>query len=286
MAELSGKTVLITGANSGIGLEASVKLARLGAEVVMVGRDRRRLEAALADVKARAPTERARSLVCDFASQRDVRALAQEVTRTLPRLDVLVNNAGSVSAGRQVTADGLEQTFAVNHLGYVLLTHLLLDLLKRSAPSRIVNVASVAHRRGDLDFEDLQMEKGYTTMRAYSRSKLCNVLFTRELARRLDGTGVTANCLHPGAVATRIWSHAPLAVRPILAVAKLFMISPEQGADPIVHLAASPALEGKTGGYYEKGQLTRPSRLASDDAVARRLWDVSAALAGIPAAAS
>jgi retinol dehydrogenase 14 len=281
MTEVRGKTVLLTGASSGIGLEASVKLARMGAAVVMVGRNRERLDAAVADAQARAGVPEVRSLLCDFSSRASIRALAAEVQKTLPRLDVLVNNAGGVSATRRLTVDGLEETFAVNHLGPFLLTNLLLDLLVRSAPARIVNVASAAHRAAALDFGDLQLEKGYAIMRAYARSKLGNVLFTNELARRLAGTGVTANSLHPGAVATHIWSRAPRYALPILAVAKLFMLSPEQGADAVVHLAASPELAGRTGGYYEKNRLVAPAPLARDEAVARRLWDESAKLTGI-----
>jgi NAD(P)-dependent dehydrogenase (short-subunit alcohol dehydrogenase family) len=218
-------------------------------------------------------------MLCDFASQADIRALASAWHARHPRLDVLVNNAGSVSPARRLTVDGLEETFAVNHLGYFLLTNLLLDLIERSTPSRVVNVASVAHRHGDLDFENLNYERGgYAIMKAYARSKLANVLFTAELARRLAGKGVTVNCVHPGAVATNIWSRAPWFARPLLALAKPFMRSPEQGGRSIVHLAASPDLEGLTGGYYEKDRLALPSRLAQDEALARRLWEMSARL--------
>jgi NAD(P)-dependent dehydrogenase (short-subunit alcohol dehydrogenase family) len=284
MRRLDGKVVLVTGANSGIGLEASVKLARLGAELVMVARDRAKGEAALADVKRRAGSDKVSLLLCDFASQSSIRALATEYRKTHDRLDVLVNNAGSVSDARQVTGDGLEQTFAVNHLGYFLLTHLLLDLVEKSAPSRIVNVSSVGHYRGELDFDNLQYERGgYAIMKAYSRSKLGNVLFTVELARRLAGKGVTVNCLHPGAVATNIWSHAPWFARPILSVAKLFMITPEQGGDRIVYLAAAEDVEGQSGGYYENNKRVTPSKLVQDSAVVKRLWDVSAKLVRLDA---
>jgi retinol dehydrogenase-14 len=281
MTDLAGKTVLVTGATSGIGLEASVKLARMGARMVLVGRDRVRLDAALADVKGRGAARDASALLCDLSSQAAIRALASEVRARHDRLDVLVNNAGAVSATRQLTVDGLEQTFAVNHLAYVLLTGLLLDLLERSAPARIVNVASIAHRHADMDFSDLQLEKGYKIMRAYARAKLGNVLFTRELARRLAGKGVTVNCVHPGAVATNIWSRAPWFARPILAVAKRFMLSAERGGDAIVHLAASPDVEGLTGGYYERMKLVDPAPLARDDALATKLWGVSEELTGL-----
>jgi len=278
MVELSNKVVLVTGANSGIGFEASVKLARLGATLVMVGRNREKLDAAVAEVKQRAASENVTSRLCDFSAQSSIRALAEAFRKDHDRLDILVNNAGSVSDTRQVTVDGFEQTFAVNHLGYFLLTDLLLDLLKAAAPARIVNVASVGHRRGELDFDDLHMEKGYQIMRAYARSKLANVLFTRELAKRLEGAGVTVNSLHPGAVATRIWDHAPWYAKPALAVAKLFMITPEQGGDTIMYLATSPEVQGKTGGYYEKNRLVDPAEHAKDEVLARKLWNVSTSL--------
>lgn len=278
---LSGKTVLVTGATSGIGFEASVKLARMGAELVLVGRDRTRGEVALRAVKKRSGSDAASLMLCDFAFQEQVRALAADVVATHPRLHILVNNAGGANLRREVTQDGIEETFAVNHLAPFLLTHLLLDLLKRSAPARVVTVASIEHRSSDMPFDDLQFEKGgYRVTRAYARSKLANVLFTAELARRLASTGVTANSLHPGAVATNIWSHAPWYVRPLLPVAKLFMISAEKGADTIVYLAASPEVEGLTGGYYEKNRRILPSRLAQNEAVAKNLWERSAALVG------
>ena len=281
MGDLSGKTILVTGASSGIGLEACVTLARRGAELLMVARDRGRGEAAVADVKARSGSAAPVSLLlCDFGSQSSIRALAAEVRGRLSRLDVLINNAGSVSPKRQLTVDGLEQTFAVNHLGYFLLTTLVLDLVEAAAPARIVNVASVGHRHGTLDFDDLQYERGYFIMKAYARSKLANVLFTRELARRLEGKRVTVNCLHPGAVSTNIWSHGPGFARPLVALAKLFMVTPSVGGERIAYLAASPEVEGQTGGYYVKNRPVAPSRLAQDSALARRLWDVSAQLVG------
>ncbi|OFX21278.1 MAG: short-chain dehydrogenase [Anaeromyxobacter sp. RBG_16_69_14] len=279
MAQLSDKTILVTGATSGMGPLVALDLARMGAEVVMVARDEKRGEAALAEVRSRSGSQAISLMRCDFASQADIRKLASDFCARHARLDVLVNNAGSVSATRQLTVDGLEQTFAVNHLGYFLLTNLLLDLLERSAPSRVVNVASVAHRRGDIDFENLEYERGgYAIMKAYARSKLANVLFTAELARRLAGKSVTVTCLHPGTVATNIWSRAPWFARPLLAVAKRFMLRPEEGARAIVHLATSPDLEKQTGGYYEKGRRVNPSPSAQDEALAKRLWEESSKL--------
>ena len=280
---LSGKIALVTGATSGIGFEASVKLAAMGATLVLVARDRARGEAAVAAVKKRSGSDAVSLMFCDFASLSQVRALAAGVMASHPKLHILVNNAGSVSPKREVTEDGIERTFAVNHLAPFLLTNLLLDLLKRSAPAKVINVASIEHRQGTLPFDNLQFEKGgYRITRAYARSKLANVLFTTELARRLAGTGVTANCLHPGAVATNIWSHAPGYVRLVLPVAKLFMLSAEKGADTIVYLAANPEVEGLTGGYYERTRKVSPSSLARDNATATRLWGVSAALVGLP----
>jgi len=280
---IAGKTALVTGASAGIGLEASVKLAALGAELVLVARNRERGEAAVAAVKQRSGSSAVRLKLCDFASFTQTRALAADIVATCPKLHVLVNNAGGVSRTREVTEEGIERTFAVNHLAPFLLTNLLLDLLKRSAPARVVGVASAAHRGGTMPFDNLQFEHdGYGVMRAYARSKLANVLFTRELARRLAETGVTANCLHPGAVATNIWSQAPASLKPLLALAKLFMVSPEKGGDTIVYLAASPEVAGASGGYYEKDRKVEPAPIARDDALARELWTRSAALVGLP----
>lgn len=280
---ISGKTVLVTGATSGIGLEASVKLAAMGAELVIVARVRTRGETAVAEVKSHSGSQAVRLMCCDFGSLKQIRALATDVIASCPKLHILVNNVGTVSTTRETTEDGIERTFAVNHLGPFLLTNLLLDVLKRSAPARVVTVASIAHRNGDMPFDDLQFEKGgYGIMRAYARSKLANVLFTAELARRLTGTGVTANCLHPGAVATNIWSHAPWYTQPLLAVAKRFMVSPEKGADGVVYLATSPDVEGLTGGYYERNRKVLPALPAQDDAIAKALWERSATLVGLP----
>ena len=283
--DIRGKTVLVTGATSGIGLEASVALARQGARVIMVGRNQAKTEAARADVASRSGSKEVSYLLADFASQASVRALADAVRSRVDRLDVLVNNAGGVNKARTVTADGIETTFAVNHLGYFLLTNLLLDLVVKSAPARVVTVASVGHRRGTLDFEDLGFERGgYSIMRAYSRSKLANILFANELARRRAGSGVTSNSLHPGSVDTNIWSGAPLWAKPIIQVLlRPFFISAEKGGERIVQLAASPELEGVTGKYFEDGKAVDPAPLARDASLATRLWDVSARMVGLAA---
>jgi NAD(P)-dependent dehydrogenase (short-subunit alcohol dehydrogenase family) len=278
MADLSGKTLLITGATSGIGFEASIELARMGARLVMVGRNEAKTARKAEEARKRSGSSRIESLVCDFSSQCQIRCLADAFRARHDSLHILVNNAGSVFAKRTLTEDGIEATFAVNHLGYFLLTNLLLDLLVKSAPARIVNVASRAHYRGTMDFDDLMFERGYKIMRAYARSKLANVLLTRELALRLEGSGVTVNALHPGTVATNIWSGAPLWLRPVLSIAKRLMIIPAAGAQSILYLATSREVEGTTGLYFEKNRPTEPSLLARDDAVAKRLWRESETL--------
>lgn len=281
--DIRGKTILVTGATSGIGLEASGELARLGASVVLVGRDPARTEAAVADVAAQSGSREVSHLLCDFSSQAAIRKLAADFLARHDRLHVLVNNAGGVNKTRRLTVDGIEMTFAVNHLGYFLLTNLLCDLLVRSAPARVVTVASIGHRSGTLDFDDFDFQRGgYAIMRAYARSKLANVLFAAELARRLAGTGVTSNSVHPGSVATNIWSGAPLWAKPIINIFwRPFFISAREGAANVVHLAASPELTGVTGRYFEERKLVAPAPLAQDEDLAKRLWEESAGLVGL-----
>lgn len=276
MGNLNGKTILVTGATSGIGLEAAVVFALQGARLVLIGRDPERTAKALAQVKARGASELVDSFLCDFSSQKQIRALAPQVLAKYPRIDVLLNNAGLVNDKRTVTEDGIEATFAVNHLGYFLFTQLMLDAVKAAAPSRIVNVASAAQYGGTMDFEDLGFERGgYGVMKAYGRSKLANVMFTRALAKRLEGTGVTVNSLHPGAVATNIWSRAPWFTKPFLAVLKPLMVSPQKGGQRLVYAATSPELEGKTGLYLNNDKPAKLAPLAQDDAVNEKLWAVS-----------
>ncbi len=279
--DVGGKTILVTGASSGIGLHASIDLARRGARVVMVGRDPRRTERAVADVQAASGSTDVSALICDFASQSAVRLLAETFRAGHDRLDVLVNNAGGVNQTRTTTVDGIETTFAVNHLGPFLLTNLLLDLIVSSAPARIVTVASVGHMQGTIDFDDLGFERGYSIMRAYSRSKLANVLFANELARRLEGTGVTSNSLHPGSVDTRIWSGAPWWAKPFIQIVRPFFISAEAGAGYVVALVTRPELSHVTGRYFDKDVVTAPSALAREAELGRRLWEVSAAMVGV-----
>lgn len=276
--DMSGKVCLITGANAGIGRVTAERLAALGATVVMVCRNRQKGEAALKEIRAKSGNANIELLVADLSSQAEIRGLAEQFKATHRRLDVLLNNAGVYLPDRQLSVDGLEMTFAVNHLAYFLLTNLLLEVLKESAPSRIVSVSSEAHKYGKVEFDNLQGEREYKGIPAYSNSKLENILFTRELARRLAGTRVTANSLHPGAVATSIFRNTP---KPIEWLIKLLTMSPEKGAGTSVYLATSGEVEGISGKYFEKKLEKYPSRLAQDDELARKLWEVSEQLTGL-----
>ena len=278
---MKGKTVIVTGANAGIGKVTASELASMGAKVTLVCRDKARGEEALRDVRSRSGGD-VDLMLCDFGSLDSIRAFAAAFQAAHDRLDVLVNNAGAILGERKLTADGFEMTFGVNHLGYFLLTNLLLDLLKKSAPSRIVNVASDVHRQGKLDWDDLQSERRpYAQFRAYSDSKLCNVLFTAELARRLDGTGVTANSLHPGVVGTNFGSTGSPLFRFLTKIGGPFLLTPEKGARTSIYLASSPDVEGVTGKYFAKSREAKPSKAAQDADAARRLWDVSAKMVGL-----
>ena len=279
VADMTGKTVVITGGNSGIGLETAVALARAGAKTVITARDPSRGEAAVADIRARSGHDDVELVVFDLGSTASTRQGALSILERCDRIDVLVNNAGVVLSDRRETVDGLEATFAVNHLGPFVLTELLLDRIKGSAPARIVNVASTAHKgaRKGLDFDDLQSTSRYGGMQVYSKTKLANIYFTTELARRLDRTGVTVNCLHPGTVATGYGrdgdSSGVLAFG--LKVIKPFILSAEQGARTSIYLASSPDVAGVTGKYFVKCKARNPSAAARDDEAAQRLWKVS-----------
>ncbi len=279
---MRGKLCVITGATSGIGLEAAVRLGAQGARLLLVGRDPGRCEAALTRLRAEVPGIAATATCADLSRLGEARRLAGEIAGAEPRIDVLVNNAGALFATRQETDDGLERTFALNHMSYFLFTLGLLPSLTRAAPSRVVSTASGAHRRAELDFGDLQCRADYSGWRAYCRSKLANILFTGSLARRLENTGVVANCLHPGFVATRFGDNNGVFVRSAMLVAKRFAISPQRGADTIVHLAAAPEAAETSGGYFERCRPAAPSAAARDEAAQERLWDVSCRLAGLP----
>jgi NAD(P)-dependent dehydrogenase (short-subunit alcohol dehydrogenase family) len=278
MAESQSQRVaVVTGASSGIGLYTAIGLARAGMRVVMAGRDHGRTEAARRLVIERSGSNRVEVALADFSRLADLRRLADEVRAGHDRLDVLVNNAGLFSPGYRLSADGFELTFAVNHLAPFLLTNLLLDRLRASAPARIVTVASEAHRRNRIDVNDLTRPRDWTMMRGYGRSKLCNVLFTRELASRLDRAEVVATCLHPGMVATGIGQRGGL-LELGWRVLKPFMLSPEKGAETPVFLATVPDPKHFHGGYVIRKVLTQPDPAALDSGLARRLWEESARL--------
>lgn len=291
MAEAASKVCVVTGATSGLGLATARQLAAQGATVIIVGRNAAKCADVAARLEADAPSGGAVDwLVADFGDQRAVRALAVELERRHPRLNVLVNNAGATFRKRRLTQEGVEMTLAVNHLGPFLLTTLLLDRLRANAPARIVNVASVAHEGGRLDFDDLAMEHRYRPFAAYSRSKLANLLFTYELARRLDGTGVTANAMHPGLVRTALGDHnGPLrrgGWRLMHVVYRKNSLTPEEGADTIVFLAASTSVEGITGDYFVKRNRVPSSSASRDVTKATRLWTLSEQLVEPSAARS
>jgi len=277
---MDGRICVVTGASSGIGQATSIALARLGATVVLVCRDRGRGESAMAQVSAAATGESPVLELADLSSLEQVRDLAGRLSG-LPKIDVLVNNAGLVIYHRELTVDGFEHTFALNHLAPFLLTNLLRPKLTASAPARVVTVASTAHRGARLNLDDLQLEHHYSAMLAYSGSKLANILFTRELARRLEGTRVTANCLHPGTVRTRFGQTGSVWLRIGLMIGGPFLRSPESGARTVVYLASSPDVGDSSGGYYVSGKRREPSRAATNDETAARLWEISAKLTGL-----
>ena len=276
---MAGRTVLITGATGGIGNATALGLARMGAYVAIIGRDSARTDDAVRELRA---VGQADGFVADLSAQAEVRRVADEVLRKLPRLDVLVNNVGGYWDTRHVTADGLEHTFALNHLAPFLLTNLLLDRLRQSAPARVVTVASNAHSMGRIDFDDLQNERDYSGSRAYNQSKLANVLFSYELARRLQDTSVTANAVHPGLVSTGFGGEDPgQAQRLLVPLLRPFMKRPAQGAATSIYVASDPQLEHVTGRYFAKSATTKSSDRSYDEATAARLWEVSADLVGL-----
>lgn len=289
MTTMAGKVVLITGATNGIGRVAALELARAGATVALAGRDAQRTETTVAQIRHASGNEAVAGLLADLSLLSGVRQLAAAFQERYERLDVLLNNAGAFFPQREETAEGLERTFALNHLSYFLLTNLLQEWLLRSAPSRVINVSSSAHRQaGAFDFDNIDGKKswGVGGSTAYGLSKLANILFTRELARRLAETGVTANAVHPGVVNTGLWQHNGLLWRFTRLLAPLLMRTPEKGAETLVWLATAPELAHESGGYYADRQPGRLSPGAQDDAAALRLWQLSERLCGLTEAST
>jgi NAD(P)-dependent dehydrogenase (short-subunit alcohol dehydrogenase family) len=278
---MAEKVIVITGATSGIGEVAADRLVAKGARILFVARDSARGEATLKHLRAIAGSSEHCAFYADLSRLDEMKRVAAEIAESEPRIDVLINNAGALFSSRKVSADGLEMTFALNHLSYFVITNLLRPRL--AAGSRVVSTASDAHKGARLDFSDLQSARSYSGFAQYGRSKLCNILFTRELARRLAGTGVTANCLHPGFVATRFGDHSGGVMSLAVRAAKTFAITPEQGAQTIIYLASSPDVAEVTGGYFEKCRPAMPTAEAQNDADAKRLWEISSELAGIAA---
>jgi NAD(P)-dependent dehydrogenase (short-subunit alcohol dehydrogenase family) len=272
---MRGKVVVITGGTSGIGAVAAVALARMGARIILVARDRFRAETTLSRLRDSAPGIAHSVYFADLLRLGEMKRVAAKIADHESRIDVLINNAGALFASRQLTEDGLERTFALNHMAYFVVTARLRERLSASAPARIINTASAAHQEATLDFDDLQSAKSFGARKAYGQSKLCNILFTRELARRLRGTGVTANCLHPGFVATRFGDQSGGLISPLVRLAKFFAISPAEGAETLVYLASSPDVAEVTGQYFYKSVPITPSSWARDDRSALLLWHKS-----------
>ncbi len=280
---MAGKTCILTGANTGIGKATALGLAKMGATVVMVCRSLERGEAAMAEIKRGSGNDSVSLLLADLSSRAAIHRLAADFKAKYPNLHVLINNAAIIPKKRTVAEDGLETQFAVNHVAYFLLTNLLLDQLKASAPSRIINVSSQVHNGASIDFDDLQSERSYSPTRVYGWTKLANVLFTYELAHRLEGTRVTVNCLHPGTVATNMLAdYMPGGLR---FMAKMIGVSSEEGARTSLFLATSPEVEGVSGKYFVNQGAVHSSKASYDKTAARRLWQVSAELTGLPVSA-
>ncbi|GER91777.1 short-chain dehydrogenase [Dictyobacter vulcani] len=267
---MQGKVCLVTGANGGIGKVSALELAKLGATVIMVCRNRSKGEEAQAEIKRISGNQNVDLLTADMSSIASVRQLAQEVTAKYPQLHVLLNNAGRMNNKREVSVDGIESTLASNYIGPFLLTNLLLDLLKASAPARIINVSSTAHKMGKINFDDLQAEKNYRGFPVYGNSKLALTLFTYELARRLEGTGVTVNNLHPGVIASGFFGTGLLG-----RLGRLVMLTPEQGAQTSIYLATAPEVTTVNGKYFEKSKQSTSSKISNDEQLGKRLWQVT-----------
>ena len=277
---MKGKRVVLTGASRGIGRETALALGRMGADLSLVVRDRERGNAVADEIRTNGGGGSVDVFIADLSSMAEVRRVAAELLAAHDTIDVLVNNAGAILMDRQVTKDGYEATFATNHLAYFLLTKLLLDAVKKAPAGRIVNVASDAHHRGSIDFDDLMGEKRYVGWKTYSTSKLANILFTRELARRLEGTNVTANSLHPGVIASGFARNNGGVVGFLAKVAAPFLMSSEDGAKTTLFLVTDPSVAKVSGEYFAKSKIAKPSREARDATIAKRLWDVSEELVG------
>ncbi len=279
---MTGKVVLVTGATNGIGEVTARSLAGMGARVIVVGRDPQRTDTSVQSIRSQTGNEHVDGLVADLSSQSQIKKLAEDFRSRYDQLDVLVNNAGAIFMKREENAEGIEMTFALNHLNYFLLTHLLLDMLQASKPARIVNVSSEAHRGAQLNFDDLQNRLGFSAMKAYGQSKLANIYFTYVLSANLENSGVTANALHPGFVATNFGRSNGGVFSPLFKIFQIAAISPEEGAQTSIYLASSPEVEGVTGKYFVKSKAVKSSPVSYDMDAARKLWDISLEMIGQP----
>ncbi len=278
---MTGKVVLVTGGTNGIGQVTARSLAAMGATVVLSGRDPQRTSTSVQSIRSQTGSEQVDGLVADLSSQSQIRKMAEDFRARYDRLDVLVNNAGAIIMKREESVDGIEMTFALNHLNYFLLTHLLLDMLKAAPAARIVNVSSEAHRGARLNFDDLENKQGYTSWKAYGQSKLANIYFTYELSASLENSGVTANVLHPGFVATNFGRSNGGIFSPLFKLFQLGAITPEEGAQTSIFLASSPEVEGVTGKYFVKSKAVKSSAVSYDQSAARKLWDASLVMIGL-----
>ena len=278
---MKDKVVIVTGATDGIGLVTAHELAAMGAEVIVVGRNAEKGRGVVADIKSSSGNEKVELMVADLSSMEEVRKLANEFKSKYKRLDVLVNNAGAVFQKRSESADGFEMTFALNHLNYFLLTNLLLETIKASAPARIINVSSGAHHGEEINFEDLQNQNNYNGLSVYGQSKLANILFTKALAKRLEGIDVTTNAIHPGFVATRFGRNNGGLMGLFMPIAHLFARTPAQGAETLVYAASSPEVENVSGEYFVDSAVAPSSAASKDMEAAERLWQLSAEMVGL-----
>ncbi|XP_067234128.1 retinol dehydrogenase 12, like [Chanodichthys erythropterus] len=280
-ARLDGKTVIITGANTGIGKETAIDMAKRGARIIMACRDTEKADAALKEVKDASGNQDVVTRRLDLADSKSIREFAENINKEEKQVNILINNAGLMACPYGKTADGFEMQIGVNHLGHFLLTYLLLDLIKRSKPARIITVSSMVHQFGTINLEDLNSEKNYDKQKAYAQSKLANILFTRSLAKKLEGTGVTAYALHPGVVQTDLWRHMNIVLQAGLWLSKPLTKTTAQGAQTSIYCAVAPELETESGKYYSDCAPAKCSQAAMDDETAQRLWELSCKMLGI-----